>query len=236
MSRRCSLAWLRQASRSTQPATTTENHETRVIRLVDVLRPLTAPPNSTTLIAAAQVTRELDDVYFPFHRRATRTEHQRWPMELAQQQVAASVQNLLGIGGSDHLTRVARAKKAVACLLYASDMPLSTIERHLTQHQREDGGVAGAIRQTADRTRDLVPAVVRVFEFLHPDSGIGDIAQRTTVRLELGVPAELAELGTILGSALTRAQVFVPVQSRGHGTGPVRKPRRDSPIELLGDA
>jgi replicative superfamily II helicase len=185
-----------------------------IIRLVDVLRPLTAPPNSTTLIAAAQVTRELDDVYFPFHRRATRTEHQRWPMELAHQQVAASVQNLLGIGGSDHLTRLARAKKAVACLLYASDMPLSTIERHLTQHQREDGGVAGAIRQTADRTRDLVPAVVRVFEFLHPDSGIGDIAQRTTVRLELGVPAELAELGTILGSALTRAQ-YLSLFNRG---------------------
>jgi hypothetical protein len=29
MSRRCSLAWLCQASRSTQPAITTENHETR---------------------------------------------------------------------------------------------------------------------------------------------------------------------------------------------------------------
>jgi hypothetical protein len=29
MSRRCSLAWRCQASRSTQPAITTENHETR---------------------------------------------------------------------------------------------------------------------------------------------------------------------------------------------------------------
>jgi ATP-dependent DNA helicase len=176
-----------------------------IIRLVEVLRPLTAAPNSSTLIAAAQVTRELDEVYLPFNRKAKNTEHRRWPMDLAHQQVAPNVGNLIGIGGTDHLTRVARAKKAMACLLYASHTPLSMIERHLTQHQLGDG-VAGAVRATADRTRDLIPAVVRVFEALHPDIAVGDVAERTMVRLELGIPTELAELGTVLGAALTRAQ------------------------------
>jgi helicase len=44
-----------------------------IIRLVVVLRPLTAAPNSSTLIAAAQVTRELDEVYLPFNRKAKNT-------------------------------------------------------------------------------------------------------------------------------------------------------------------
>jgi helicase len=175
-----------------------------IIRLVEVLRPLGAAPNSTTLIAAAQVTRELDEVYLPFARKAKFTEHQRWPMELAHQQVAPHVQRMIGIGGSDHLTGLIRAKKAMACLLYASRTPLSAIERHLTQHQLGDGA-AGAVRAAADRTRDLIPAVVRVFTFLHPDIAVGGVAERTMIRLELGLPAELAELGLALGAALTRA-------------------------------
>jgi helicase len=176
-----------------------------IIRLVQVLRSLPAAPNSSTLIAAAQVTRELDAVYLSFNRRATKTEHRRWPTELAHQQVAPSMQGMIAIGASDSLTSVARAKKAMACLLFASTTPLATIERHLTQHQLGDGA-AGAVRATADRTRDMIPAVVRVFEFLHPGIAVGDIAERTMVRLELGIPAELAELGGMLGAALTRAQ------------------------------
>lgn len=176
-----------------------------IIRLVEVLRPLTTTPNSTTLIAAAQVTRELDEVYLPFAKKAKFTEHQRWPRELTYQQVAPQVQNMLRIGGGDHLAGLVRAKKAMACLLYASNMPLATIERHLMQHQLGEGA-AGPVRAVADRTRDLIPAVVRVFTFLHPDIVVGDVVERTMARLELGIPVELVELGMMLGSVLTRAQ------------------------------
>lgn len=124
---------------------------------------------------------------------------------MAHQQVAPQVQNVLHIGGTDHLAGPVRAKKAMACLLYASSMPLSAIEQHLMQHQLGDGA-AGAVRAVADRTRDLIPAVVRVFAFLHPDVAVGDIAERTMARLELGLPIELVELGMVFGSALTQAQ------------------------------
>lgn len=176
-----------------------------IIRLVEVLRHLTAAPNSTTLVAAAQVTRELDDVYFPFARKAKYTEHQRWPKELEHQQVAPQVQSTLRIGGSDQLTGLIRTKKAMACLLYASNMPLAQVEQHLMQHQQGDGA-AGAVRSVASRTRDLVPAVMRVFAFLHPDVALDGVVDRTMVRLELGIPVELVELGAALGAALTRAQ------------------------------
>ena len=73
------------------------------------------------------------------------------------------------------------------------------------QHQLGDGA-SGPIRAVADRTRDLIPAVVRVFAFLHPEIATDNIAERTMVRLELGLPAELVELGTALGADLTRAQ------------------------------
>jgi hypothetical protein len=176
-----------------------------IIRLVQVLRSLPAAPNSSSLIAAAQVTREMDEVPFPFNRRGRNTEHHRWPSELAYQQIAPNVQQLLAIGGADSLAGAVRAKKAMACLLYASTTPLVQLEHHLTRHQILDG-VAGPVRATAARTRDMIPAVVRVFEFLHPGIAVGNIAERTMVRLELGIPAELAELGGILGAALTRAQ------------------------------
>jgi helicase len=189
-----------------------------VVRLVQVLRPLTVAPNSSTLIAAAQVTREVDEVYFPFNRRGRRTEYQRWPMELAQQQVAWNVQQMMAIGGADNLAGVVRTKKAMACLLYASVTPLARVEQHLMQHQLGDGA-AGAVRATASRTRDMIPAVAQVFEFLHPGVAVGEVAERTMTRLELGIPAELAELGGILGGALSRAQYLALLEGGLATTG-----------------
>jgi hypothetical protein len=164
------------------------------------------PLNSAALVAAAQVTSELDEVYLPFNRRGTNTEHRRWPAELASQAIPHQLLAGLGIGGPDPLARVARAKKAMACLLYASNTPLDVLERHLTQHQREDGGVAGAVRQAAARTRDMLPTVVQVAEFLFPQLDLGGLAERTAIRLELGIPADLVELGQLLGGELSRGQ------------------------------
>ncbi len=188
-----------------------------IIRLVEVLGPVNDAPNSSTLIAAAQLTRELDEIPMPFNRIGTNTEHPRWARELRSQQIAPSVLGSLGIGAGDSLTHVARAKKAVACLLYAGVTPLADLERQLTQHQREDGGIAGTVRAVADRTRDLIPAVIRVYEFLHPGIFVGPVGDRTMTRLELGIPAEIAELGKALGGRLSRAQ-YINLVSEGIAT------------------
>jgi hypothetical protein len=130
----------------------------------------------------------------------------------------------------DPLARVARAKKAVACLLYASDTPLDVLERHLTQPQREDGGVAGAVRQAAARTRDMLPTVVQVAEFLHPQLDLGGLAERTAIRLELGIPADLVELGELLGGELSRAQYLVLLHA---GLGDPASIDQGTPEDLL---
>ncbi|PWK81953.1 hypothetical protein C8D88_11569 [Lentzea atacamensis] len=167
---------------------------------------------STTLITAAQVTKEFDEVYLPLARKAKNAEHRRWPHELMYQEVDPRVQNMLRIGGADQLAGAVRAKKAMACLLYASSVPLGTAEQHLMRHNLGNEAV-GAIRAMASRTRGLTPAVMRVLAFLHPEIATGDLAERTMVRLELGIPAELVELGMVLGAELTRAQYLSLLQA-----------------------
>jgi hypothetical protein len=130
---------------------------------------------------------------------------------------------------------VARAKKAVACLLYASDLPLEVLERHLTQHQREDGGVAGAVRQAAARTRDMLPTVVRVAEFLFPQLNLGGLAERTAVRLELGIPVDLVELGQLLGGELSRGQYLALLHAGLSDPASIEQGTPDDLLACLGD-
>ena len=177
-----------------------------IIRLVEVLRPLQAVPTSTTLMAAAQVTRELDELYLPLNRRGFAKERQSWFGGLSQQQADPAVLHRLHVGAPDDVAVTARAKRAFASALWASSTPLADLERWLTRHLREDGGVAGAVRQVASRTRDVLPAVERVFEFLHTNLPVADLVARTMVRMELGIPAELVDLAQLLGGSLTRSQ------------------------------
>lgn len=46
-------------------------------------------------------------------------------------------------------------------------------------------------------------------EFLFPQLDLGGLAERTAIRLELGIPADLVELGEPLGGELSRAQYLV---------------------------
>jgi hypothetical protein len=56
-----------------------------VLRVVERLKGLTsAEINAATLIAAAQLTEELDNIPFPLHRKS-RQEHARWQAALREQ-------------------------------------------------------------------------------------------------------------------------------------------------------
>ena len=72
---------------------------------------------------------------------------------------------------------------------------------------------------------------MRVFEFLHPDVALGDIGERTMLRLELGVPAELVDLATLLDVRLGRAQYLALLQ---HGITTVDQ-FEGADINLLAD-
>jgi hypothetical protein len=97
-----------------------------------------------------------------------------------------------------------RAKKAVACLLWLTDKPLSQIEKLLIQSGRRLDGAAGPIRSVRARTCDLLPVAARVAEILHPSLNLGKRVARLLTRLEIGVPAAAADLAAVAGSRLAR--------------------------------
>jgi replicative superfamily II helicase len=160
-------------------------HVDSILRLVHVLRG-SSGLNSVGLIAAAQLTNELDDVFLPVNARARNTEVPRWPSVLGQQQVPAALVRALQMTAQDTTQAVRRAKRAAAAAYWINGLPIETIELQLTQHLPQRGGVAGAVRSIADRTRDLLPAVAAVIRELAPDAPVDVLTERTMLRLELG--------------------------------------------------
>lgn len=175
----------------------------RIIEVIGNLQP--AELSDATLVTVAQLTQELDDVFFPLNRKSTRQEPVYWPRELQNQLVPSTVLMGLRQAISDLHQPTLRAKKAVACLLWMSDMPLSVIEQSLTQFGGSPNGAAGAIRSVSRRTADLLPTVLRVAEIIHPDVDLAEHRTRLLARLELGIPAAATDLGMHVGNQLTRS-------------------------------
>jgi len=177
-----------------------------ITRLVDVLTPL--PPTvltDATLVTLAQLTVELDDVLFPFNKKSTDKEPHTWPQQLVRQRVPSAVVQWLGRVVRDQHMATLRAKRAVACLLWMTDQPLAQIERALTQFGGGSGGAAGPIRAVRARTCDVLPAVVRAAELLHPGLDLSAQQRRLLTRLELGIPAAATDLALLAADHLTRA-------------------------------
>lgn len=180
-----------------------------IIRLVNALSPV-APNNLTepTLIAATQLSVELDDVYFPMNKKSTRKEPQFWSYQLRQQNVAQSVVNNMHHNVTERHQPTLRAKKASCCLLWMSTTPLAEIERLVTQFGGASGGAAGSVRSVRARTGDILPVVIRVAELLHPSVSFGERATELMTRLEIGVPDVVVELAMVAGGRLSRADYF----------------------------
>jgi ATP-dependent DNA helicase len=176
-----------------------------IIRLVQAFSPLSAPQiNDATLIAATQLTAELDELPFPMNRKSTHKEPGTWFGALAHQSIPASLLEMLRRFVCDQHAGTMRAKRAAACLLYISPMSMNQIEATLTQHGRASDGAAGPVRSVSTRTCDLLPAVARVATILHTDLDLTERLPRLLVRLELGVPAGAVALARHAGGRLTR--------------------------------
>ncbi|WP_426752740.1 DEAD/DEAH box helicase [Myxococcus sp. Y35] len=175
-----------------------------VLRLAGALAPLnSASVTDPALIAAAQLTAELDALTFPINKKSTQKEPQVWQFELQKQTVPASLLVALRNTARDVLHGALRAKKAVACLLFVSGRAMDEVERVLTQFGGADGA-AGPVRQVAARTCDVLPTVARIAELLHPGLDLGARLSRLLIRLDLGIPSEAVELGRHAGNGLAR--------------------------------
>jgi hypothetical protein len=170
-----------------------------ILRLVAALSRIQPDAlNDPTLIAATQITAELDQVLFPMNKSSTIKEPQAWMGELQRQGVAIQVQQSIQKDINETTLPTLRAKKAVACLLWMTDLPIAKVEQTLTQFGKPDGA-AGAIRSVAARSYDLLPTVGRVAELLHPGFDLSVRLPRLMTRLEVGVPASQGELASYIG-------------------------------------
>jgi helicase len=167
------------------------------------------PVSVADVVALAQVTVEMDDVYLPVHSRS-RQEQRRWPQTLQMMGVNHGILNGFHVGGGIVLDR---AKKAVAALRFASSLPMARIEADLMQHMR-DRSAAGPIRAVAGRTRDVLDAVAMVCQFR--GFTLANEAELTQMgmRLEIGLPAELGALASLHGMAMSRTN-YLELLARG---------------------
>jgi helicase len=210
-------------------------HVDSIIRLVHGLQGSIGQLNSVSLIAAAQLTNELNDIYLPVNARGKNTEIPRWPNLLVQQGVPGNLIRSLQETAQDIKQVTTRAKRASAAALWVSGMSMEQIEQYLNQHLRNRGGLAGTVRSIAERTRDLLPAVAAVVRSLDPTQPVDELAERTMLRLELGIPAEVVHLAQRITTPLTRPQ-WMRLHAAGIVT-PTAVENQDlkSLKELLGD-
>ncbi len=134
--------------------------------------------NDPTLIAATQLTVELDDMLFPINKRSTLKEPQTWAAEIQRQGVPHGILRAMQRFVREDNQATLRAKKAVACLLWITDRPLAEIEEILTQFGGKFDGAAGPVRGVRARTCDLLPTVARVAEVLHPGLNLSERVSR----------------------------------------------------------
>jgi helicase len=176
-----------------------------IVRLVDLFTSIDPSSiNEQTLIAATQLTVELDQLNFPVNKKSTQKEPFVWPNELVRQGVTHTAVSALKRRVNDQHQGTLRAKKAVACLLWMSEWPLTEVERVLTQFGGTLDGAAGDIRAVSTRSVDLLPTVIRVAELLHSGLDLSGHLSRLLTRLEVGVPGSAVDLAAIAGSRLRR--------------------------------
>jgi helicase len=177
-----------------------------LIRAVDCLRALR--PEEVTdpaLIAVAQTSRELDEVYFPVNKKSTQKEPQHWAHELQRQGIAHAVLASLRHNVTAKAQDTARAKKAVACLYYVSGLSMEEIEQAMSQFGGAFDGAAGPIRSVTARTCDVLPMIARAAQVLHQGLDLEQRIARLLIRLDIGIQGAAVDLARYAGHELGRA-------------------------------
>jgi helicase len=176
-----------------------------LIRAVDCLRALRAEEvTDPALIAIAQTSVELDDVFFPVNKTSTQKEPQHWVAELRGQGVTHTILAHLGRNITQRAQDTVRAKKAVACLYYISGMGMEQIESAMGRFGGAFDGAAGPIRNVASRTCDVLPMIARAAEVLHAGIDLQKRTERLLFRLDHGVQGPAVDLARHAGRALDR--------------------------------
>ena len=203
------------------------------VRVAAVLRELQPGQlNRATLVTAAQLTAELDETRLTVNVKGVRRELGTFIAELQRQQAAPSVINGLSHGATDNVTVAARAKKAVACLLWMYGVPASRLEQAIMQHYFDRNAI-GPIRAVAARTQDVIGLVIDMATLIHPTADLVQLATLMPIQLELGIPADLAPLAAA-GADLAREQYLSLAAVGLHTPGHIHEADDDTLLKCVG--
>lgn len=177
-----------------------------VLRAVACLRALRAEEvGDPALIAIAQMSAELDAVYFPVNKVSKHKEPQHWMGQLRAQGVSATILGSLQRNITAPGQETVRAKKAAACLYYVSGMGMEEIERAMSQFGGAFDGSSGPIRSVTSRTCDVLPMIGRVAELLHAGLELEQRVAKLVLRLDLGIQGPVVDLARYAERNLDRA-------------------------------
>jgi hypothetical protein len=176
-----------------------------LIRAVDCLRALRADEvTDPALIAIAQMSVELDGIYFPINRKSRHKEPQHWMSELMRQGISREVLGSLQRNLTEQMQETIRAKKAAACLYYVSGIEMEEIERAMGRFGGAFDGAAGPIRSVTGRTCDVLPMIAHAAEVLHAGIDLQERVARLLLRLDLGIEGAAVDLARYTERALDR--------------------------------
>ncbi|MCX5233834.1 DEAD/DEAH box helicase [Streptomyces prunicolor] len=151
--------------------------------------------NRATLICIAQLSAELDDVRFNRIGRAPRQEHVRLAGRLRELKAAEPVLSRLMGAPSKSGVGMGRARRSLACLMWAEGVKLGEIERAISDQQtltrRES---PGPVQHAAQRAADVLATVFEIVFHVHPTADLDVLADVLPAQLELGIVADLVPL------------------------------------------
>ncbi|WP_285608967.1 DEAD/DEAH box helicase [Actinokineospora globicatena] len=169
-----------------------------------------------TLIGIAHLVAEVDDARFARASANWQAEYDSFSQQLIRQRCAREVvRELLGPrskGGA----RIDRGRRALACKMWSTGQPMAAIEQALTLHMRPSDGVRepGPVAHAAQRTADIIGAVVDIAFHIHPDADLGELAQVLHWQLSLGIATGLVPIARHLEQPVDR-EVYLRLAKAG---------------------
>lgn len=184
-----------------------------IITLVEVLSDM-APGdlNPMALICAAQLTVELDDIYFPGPENGLKT-RMMLRQGLLKKGVPQSVLDRMTTRGGDEF--VSQARRAIACYMWSRGSRLARIERTISpQTPAAHSADPGPVRQVVQRAAEVVQASLEIAADLWPDLTALKTLEELPLQLEYGLCAGLASVARHADGTVQRS-VFLDLADAG---------------------
>ncbi|QDQ14375.1 DEAD/DEAH box helicase [Streptomyces spectabilis] len=151
--------------------------------------------NRATLVCAAQLASELDDIRFNWLPRTAYQEHTRLAARLRDRGAAEPVLSRLLSTPRRSGVGIGRARRSIACLMWADGVALADIERAISDPQKKTRpGFPGPVRHAVQRAADVMATVIEITFHVHPAADLGSLPDVFPAQLELGAPEGLVPI------------------------------------------